>query len=72
MWNQKGIETMNAKQLIASGMAVLMLAGGILGNSVQTQAGTTTDEYTAITANMQTEYIQVDDLAYRAGKYSVR
>ncbi len=45
---------MNAKQLIASGMAVLMLAGGILGNSVQTQAGTTTDEYTAITANMQT------------------
>lgn len=68
---------MNAKQLIAGGMAVLVLAGGIFGTSIQVQAGTAlqvqergkTDVLpTSSAPNMKTEFYSVDDLGVRAGK----
>lgn len=69
---------MNAKQLIAKGMAVLILAGGIFGNFLQVQAGTTdTDgrkgmQQTVSVPDLRTEYIQVDDLEYRAGRFTLK
>lgn len=62
---------MNTKQLIAGGMAVLMLAGSFFGNSVQTPAQTMQQDADLL-IDMQTEFIQVDDLLQRAGKISLK
>lgn len=72
---------MNAKQLIAQGMAVLMLAGSMMQNSTRIFADSKvqegpaqmfTDMQSGRMADMQTEFYQVDDLLYQAGRFSVK
>lgn len=76
---------MNAKQLIASGLAVLMLAGGIFGASLQTQAHVRQDPQVLVSdlqgpgsdlragmPDLQTQFYKVEDLAYRAGQFSLK
>lgn len=71
---------MNAKKLIASGMAALMLAGGVLGVPAQTPAETLQkadtdkdhDSGRMPVTEMQTEFLQVDGFKNAAGKYSLK
>lgn len=75
---------MNAKQLIAGGMAVLMLAGHAAGSAEQISAhppqqeadlhkNTKSKKQAGIPGqDMQTEFYQVDDLLERAGRCSLK
>lgn len=67
---------MNTKRCIAGGMALLMLAGGILGNTVHIPAQTrqetdaSPDKYHY--RKQETEFIQTDDLQSQAPKTTLR
>lgn len=74
---------MNAKKLIASGMAALMLAGGVLGVPAQALANTQQqkaepdkvkdhDSGRMPVTDMQTEFLQVDGFKDAAGKCSLK
>ncbi len=61
---------MNVKQRIAAGMAAVLLAGSILGNSIQIQAQVVQTQDNCSKA-MQTEFIQSEDLLLRAGRFAL-
>ena len=76
---------MNAKQLIAGGMAALMLVGSAAGSAEQVSAHTLQQEADfhhktdaqkqdsdLKTHEMQTEFYQVDDLQAQTGRYSLK